>query len=256
MEEYDIEPFMPAVSPGAPVPAPKYVPFNYAKMTPGNYFSHTLGWGKHSKPNIDDFYRKGVRVTELPPEIRKVKMRGAGLEVFKPTAWNQKVVPEDLGSLDQNKYTALRLGRSEKPFGRGNVLPRQAHVEKELLNTPRRTPKADSPTVILKGDRAMFFRPGPDYKPAKGVAELPPNRPYSGYINPKRIVGHFPAGSTEMMTKPGMVTGKMPMIRGFGGGLVDMFMEGPALQEAKNNPLTGMGKDERARIEAAYEYGL
>jgi hypothetical protein len=254
-ESYEIEPWMPAISPGAPVPAPKYVPFDYSKMTPGNYFSHTLGWGGHSKPNIDDVYRKGVRVTELPQELRKVKMRGAGLEVFKPTAWNQSVVPEDLGSLDQNKYTAQRLGRMERPFGRGNI-PRRAHAETELLYTPRRTPKADKPTVILKGDREMFFKPGPDYKPAKGVAELPPNRPYSGHINPKRMVGHFPAGSNEMVTKPGMVTGRMPMVRGIGGGLIDMFMEGPEMQKAKSDPYYGMGKEERRNLEHAYQYGL
>ena len=48
----------------------------------------------------------------------------------------------------------------------------------------------------------------------------------------------------------------MPMVRGLGGGIIDMFMEGPEMQEAKSNPLAGMGDDERARIEAAYEYGL
>lgn len=56
--------------------------------------------------------------------------------------------------------------------------------------------------------------------------------------------------------KPGMFTGRVPSMQGLGGGLVDMFMEGPALQEAKNDPYTGMGEEERARIEAAYQYGL
>lgn len=54
--------------------------------------------------------------------------------------------------------------------------------------------------------------------------------------------------------KPGRFTGRVPNFHGFGAGLVDMFMEGPALQEAKTNPLVGMGN--RAEIEAAYEYGL
>ena len=257
MQEVEIEPWQPPViSPGAPLgPAPKYVPFNYGKMTPGNYFSHSLGWGGHSKPNIDDVYRKGVRVTELPQKLRKVKMRGAGLEVFKPTAWNQKVVPEDLGSFDQNKYTAQRLGRSERPFGRGNI-PRRAHAETELLNTFRRTLKADKPTVLLKGDKAMFFKPGPDYKPAKGVAELPPNRPYSGYISPKKILGHFPAGSTEMVTKPGMMTGKMPMFRGFGGGLIDMFMKSDEWNKAISDPHYGAPKKQKQRIEDAWTHGI
>lgn len=56
--------------------------------------------------------------------------------------------------------------------------------------------------------------------------------------------------------KPGMFTGRVPSMRGLGGGLVDMFMEGPELQKAKTDPLYGMGSDERAKIEAAYEYGL
>ncbi len=54
--------------------------------------------------------------------------------------------------------------------------------------------------------------------------------------------------------KPGRFTGRVPNFKGFGAGLVDMFMEGPALQEAKTNPLIGMGN--RAEIEAAYQYGL
>jgi len=56
--------------------------------------------------------------------------------------------------------------------------------------------------------------------------------------------------------KPGMFTGRVPSMRGLGGGLMDMFMEGPELQKAKTDPLYGMGTDERAKIEAAYEYGL
>lgn len=54
--------------------------------------------------------------------------------------------------------------------------------------------------------------------------------------------------------KPGRFTGRVPNFKGLGAGLVDMFMEGPALQEAKTNPLVGMGN--RAEIEAAYDYGL
>lgn len=56
--------------------------------------------------------------------------------------------------------------------------------------------------------------------------------------------------------KPGMFTGRVPSMQGLGGGMVDMFMEGPALQEAKSNPLAGIGEEERARLEAAYQYGL
>lgn len=33
-------------------------------------------------------------------------------------------------------------------------------------------------------------------------------------------------------------------------------MVGPEMQKAKEDPLAGMGKAERAKIEAAYQYGL
>ena len=61
---YDIEPWVPSPSPGAPIPAPQYVPFNYGKMTPGNYYSHSLGYsGRHWDPKtIDSIYKEGVRV--------------------------------------------------------------------------------------------------------------------------------------------------------------------------------------------------
>lgn len=66
------------------------------------------------------------------------------------------------------------------------------------------------------------------------------------------------AGGASMLIpgRPGMFTGRVPSMRAVGGNLLDMFMVGPEMQKAKEDPLYGMGKDERARIEAAYEYGL
>ena len=52
-EEYEIEPwFTPSLSPGAPVPAPKYVPFDYSKMTPGRYFAHTSNFSDGFADNL------------------------------------------------------------------------------------------------------------------------------------------------------------------------------------------------------------
>lgn len=253
-ESYEIEPFMPAISPGAPVPAPKYVPFDYSKMTPGNYYSHSLGYsGRRWDPKmVDNIYKQGVRVNQ-----------GRGT-TFRPSAWNQIVEPGDLGSYKQNKMTAQHLGHEGGARTGTGRSPRRATVESNLWSTKPRTTGAIAPTFILKGDKSMFLKPGPDFIPNKGGTTSDPapkgqmnlNRPYSGNINPKKILGHFPKGSTQMMTKPGMVTGRMPMLRGMGGGLIDMFMEGPEMQKAKSDPTYGMGEEERRNLEHAYQYGL
>jgi hypothetical protein len=219
-ESYELEPW--GVSPGAPVPAPKYVPFN-GKMTPGNYYSHSLGYsGRRWDPKtVDGIYKQGVRVNQ-----------GRG-STFRPTAWNQIVEPGDLGSHNQNKMTAQRLGHEKG--AREFRSPRRATIESSLWSTKPRTLGARAPTFILKGDKSMFLKPGPDFIPNKGGFTSDPapkgqmnlNRPYSGNINPKRIVGHFPAHSTQMVTKPGFVTGRMPTIRALGGGMVGMLNFGP-----------------------------
>jgi len=259
MEEYDIEPFMPAVSPGAPVPSPKYVPFDYGKMTPGNYYSHDLGFrgSKVAPGTLDNVYNSGLNV----------KIQGAKNKWFRPTAWNNSVSQSQLGGYGNNQKLMQRIGADSVAYkNAGRNARAAAHTKTTVLPQGTRSTSSKSPMVIYKGPKDMFYKPGPDFiksnvKPSTGgfsefSGNLRPKRIPSGSINPKRIVGHFPAGSTEMMTKPGMVTGKMPMFRGIGGGLIDMFMEGPELQKAKTDPLYGVGDDERAQIDAAYQYGL
>lgn len=242
---------MPAISPGAPVPAPKYVPFDYSKMTPGNYFSHSTGfadaynWGGSGQPPsvVDRIYKEGVRVS--PKKI--------GTKGFHPTAWNYKTIPEDFGTSAKNRSLAQKLGNPKgmaDPRLEKTVKPkRAARISGHRPGVARPT-GAPMDTFIMKGKPQMFSEPTSDFIPEKGGPR------YKGNINPKKILGHFPKGSTQMMTKPGMVTGRMPMLRGMGGGMIDMFMEGPELQKAKSDPTYGMGEEERRNLEHAYQYGL
>jgi len=297
MEDYDIEPFMPAVSPGAPVPAPKYVPFNYSKMTPGRYFAHTSNFSDGFADNlraepklVKDVYKNGIQVR-----------LHSNAKTIHPTAWNYKIDAADLGNAAKNKLLMDRMthpkglsnpdlrsrpisvdtGTGQKfivnstpPKGAVHSKPKYATHPDRFHKPPviPRKPGMAGTTFMMKGDPDMFHKAGPDYthradlpKPKKGSSSLSDvwndgskgsARTHTGHVGKGKVIGHVNPGSTQMMTKPGMMTGRMPMVRGLGGGIIDMFMEGPAMQEAKSNPLAGMGDDERAKIEAAYEYGL
>ena len=258
-QSYDIEPWMPAISPGAPVPAPKYVPFNYSKMTPGNYYSHDLGFrgSKVAPGTLDNVYNSGLNV----------KIQGVENKWFRPTAWNNEVSKTQLGDFNNNRKLMQRIGADSVAYeAAGRNARKAAHTKTTVLPQGARSTSSKSPTVIYKGSKDMFYKPGPDFiksnvKPSTGgfsemSGNLRPKRIPSGSINPKRVVGHFPAGSDKLMTKPGMVTGRMPMVRGVGGGLIDMFMEGPELQKAKSDPLFGLPEEKRRVIEHAYQYGI
>lgn len=232
MEKYDIEPFMPAVSPGAPVPAPKYVPFNYSNMTPGNYFTHSIGasdsvfrqfGGSNSAPSdaLENIYKNGVKVSQVSPDSS-----------LRATAWNYKLGPEDLRNPQMKKQTLAMMGHPEglaneqyksdpmagkdKIKGSTFIKPRRAAWSEGYKPgpLPRTTASSQLDTVVMRGEPSMFHKKGPNHIPK---TEL------TGNINPKTIIGHFPKGSDQMVTKPGMMTGRMPMIRGFGGAGVDMF---------------------------------
>ena len=238
-DSYEIEPWMPAISPGAPVPAPKYVPFNYSKMTPGNYFSHSIGANNTifngSLKNtpvqgdiVSDIYKKGLKVNTI----------GKGIL---PTAWNYKVTDK---LLKNPELTMQKMGNVEglsqtKPgshriLGSGSIKPRRAAMGGGY--NPPTTPRkmggynAHLDTVVMKGEPSMLNKPGPNFK----QTQFTPNPDWGpefqegkGRIKPKTVIGHFPKGSNQMMTRPGNVTGRMPMIRGFGGSMIDMFNFGP-----------------------------
>jgi hypothetical protein len=56
-------------------------------------------------------------------------------------------------------------------------------------------------------------------------------------------------------SQPGFITGRVPTFRAFGGGLIDMFMEGPEMQKAKTDPYYGLPKKQKQRIENAWIHG-
>lgn len=256
MEEYDIEPFMPAVSPGAPVPAPKYVPFtNYKGLTPGNYFSHTV------HPDISLAFNKGDYSVQKTPQSVVDDIYNKGLKVrlgnskfdttpkFRPAAWNWNVKGSDLGNAKANEYLVQRmgnaLGRGDATSGGMSDLTKNDYVKAKYANrasghTPPqkvRAPGTGGPTFIYKGPPEMLESPTEHYKANPGPApEIEKGRgkfrretgknPYAGKETgriTKKPIGYFPAGSDKFMTKPGMMTGRMPMLRGIGGAGVDMF---------------------------------
>jgi hypothetical protein len=110
-----------------------------------------------------------------------------------------------------------------------------------------RKPGMSGTTFILKGSPNMFHEIGPDYKHRP---DLPKPRPgskalsdiwdggkgsskqHTGHVGKGKVIGHVNPGSTQLMTKPGFVTGKMPAIRGLGGGMLGFFNFGP-LESAK-----------------------
>ena len=279
---------MPAISPGAPVPAPEYIPFDYSKMTPGRYFAHTSGFS-------DGFEARGL--APEPKLVNNVYKTGvqarlhANAKTLHPTAWNYKIDAADLGNAAKNKLLMDRMthpkGLSnselrsqmqmqdtgtgqkylvEKPAPKGAVYskPKWATRADRFHKPPLipRKPGMSGTTFMLKGDPDMFHKAGPDYthrpdlpEPKKGSTSLSDvwndgskgsARTHTGNVGKGKVIGHVNPGSTQMMTKPGMVTGKMPMFRAMGGGIIDMFMEGPEMQKAKSDPNYGNPKAQHA----------
>lgn len=283
------------VSPGAPIPVPEYVPFtDFRSLKPGNYFSHTVHPHiaqafnkadysvKHPpKGVVEDIYNKGLKV-------RLGNSKFDDTPRFRPAAWNYKVTQADLGnSTGSREHLLRRMGNSlglganapAEPTGAGMNLKRKADYVKPryAANTPGynppksvRAPGTGGPTFIYKGPPEMFDTPTEHYKPNEGPArEIPKGRgkifretgknPYAGTDTgriTKKPIGHFPAGSDQFMTKPGMVTGRMPMVRGIGGGLIDMFMKGPEWQRAVSEPHYGIPEEKRRLYELHYQYGI
>jgi hypothetical protein len=60
----------------------------------------------------------------------------------------------------------------------------------------------------------------------------------------------------KRLSRLGVKPGRIPTVRGMGGGLIDMFIEGPELQQAKSDPTYGMGEEERRNLEQAYQDGI
>jgi hypothetical protein len=264
-EYYDIEPFLPAVSPANKLPQqyPKYLPYDYSKMTPGNYFVHDTGYEHTSKtPSdgvVDNIYKKGLAGRHHPG-----MSSSGGVEYIEPTAWNNEVSKDQLGNYKKNKALMQRIGAHGSAYEKAGRSPFVGTSEgvKTLPEGSRTTSLSKNPVVVLKGEPNMMHEMGPDFKkltPSQKALEPHVNgtKP-AGYIDKNKIVGFFPKGSDELMVKRpvGMFTGKVPTFGSIGANLVDMFMMSPDYQRAKEDPTFGMGEAERKRLDAAYEYGL
>lgn len=239
---YDIEPFMPAVSPPNKLPnaVPEYMPYNYSKMTPGNYFIHDTAYertqGLQPSSAVDEIYKKGLAPTpkDAVSDIYKkglaVRAQGHPGGFLEPTAWNNKISKDQLGGYNQNRALMQRMGSHGSTYEGVGRSPFYAttHGTDTLPKSSRLKTSSKTPVVVLKGDENLLTKEGPDLRkltPAQAAREPGYwNKPY-GYIDPKKIEGVFPQGSNELMVKRpvGMFTGRLPTFRGMGSGLVDIF---------------------------------
>ena len=204
-ESYDIEPWMPGISPAAPVPAPDWVPAKVNNFGPGTYFSHSFN---HTRHPADSYFKNGLRVKATPEGH------------FRATAYGHEVTPKHLKEFGP-KETFQRVSN-----------PHAAFSKKTLgLPEPGRSPGKSTLILQAPGDPKLVREVGPNYRPNPGADPSNPNdrsgkkigghKGNTGTIDPKTIKGVYHGGSNQMMTKPGFFTGKMP--RGFGAGAVDMF---------------------------------
>ena len=238
-ESYKLEPWLPSISPGAPVPAPEFVPWR-GTLKPGTYYSHSAGMFDGRTPDIRNFYKEGLRV--------KAEPGGA----FRPTAQTYRITPE---MLKKAKHAELLKRVANWQGTRSGQLTR-SHQGAPFVKNPPSTkignvnfppPRAASlknvqapQQIIGRLPKGQFNPANPSYaqKPgavietsAKGHFGHKPGS-HTGNISPKTIEAHFPKGSNTPLTKPGLVTGKMPAIRGLGGGMLGFFNFGP-LESAK-----------------------
>lgn len=309
MTEYDIEPFMPGISPiGKGTPAMKelsvarpYIPegtgYNMLRPKPGysNLRKNLQGLGRYSHsyrvnhPNGFINPHTAVTTKRNPRSLMAVQGNIKSLKRapemvmddfhstmnsnraprgFYSWGYDAMLYPEEGGSRTKRHEIAHALQnrrKNPKGFNKGfieRIKDPMEHVKMAFdgmepankLNFQNRPPdfiaETDARIVETKSIREGLKKYARDidatYKDGTKAYDQ----------KGKSLTKALGRASELIPNKPGNFTGRVPTFRGMGAGLVDMFTEGPALQEAKSNPLAGMGKDERARIEAAYEYGL
>ena len=270
---------MPSISPGAPAPAPDWVPYDYSKMKLGNYYTHDLGYrGKLERPGaLSDRYKSG-------PRVQLQNVRGGGVR-FRPTAWETTIKPGDLGSYANNQKLMQRLGASghhwDETPGRNARRAWRGTSNIPAQPRPALPPKLGTygtgSTVIMKGPPGMFHKPGgnPEFipntgrpgpekmmyhpTPKGGAPSMALQKKFSGgthggNINSRNIIGHFPAGSNQMVTKPGFFTGKMPA-RPLGGAMAGMLYApwaGMGPVPVETHDLFGRPMDQGAGFEPEY----
>ena len=304
MNEYDIEPLMPGISPiGKGTPATKeisvarpYIPdgtgYNLFRAKPGysklRKSLRGLGRYTHNSSVFNNGYT-GVTTKHNPRSLMAVQDNIKSLKRAPEMAMdsfhaymNTKTAPRGLydWSLDamiypekggyftkRHELTHALQNRRKNPkgFNKGFIEPIKDPMERvkmafdgmepaNKLNFKNRPSdlfaETEARIVENKGIRKGLkkYAKDVDAKYSDG------SRAYSK--KGSSIAKGLGKVAEAIPNKPGMFTGRVPTFQGMGAGLVDMFTEGPALQEAKSNPLAGMGDEERARIESAYKYGL
>lgn len=258
-ESYDIEPW--GISPGAPVPAPEYLPYYAPSKDPRTLKQRFLG----SKPTLNQgwipaskYLPEGSKSVDVYRGLRPQKnphfrhFKGGGPWLNTNYLNKAKIIPGDWVSnnIEGAQYYARGHSKTGRPQGRllkKNVPVKDLYVPSDI-NTGGDKPHFNSDPA----GKMRYLPRGTSIDPNAGSLE--------GRLGQTGKQAHtdlllkeakYPKGAQNPMTKPGMITGRMPMFRGIGGGLMGMFMEGPELQEAKTDPNYGNPKAQHA-----WKYGI
>lgn len=244
-DSYEIEPWIPAVSPGASGygPAPKYVPYYAKSQDPrtmgqrifGKRPTVSQGWSPAS-----DFLPKSTKKMDMFRGIKPMRnplFKGNGPWLDTGYLSKAKITPGDW--ITQDRALAKAYARGHSPTNRpaGPVLNKRIPIKdlfvpnEKLLNPGHGTRKPMfGPNPM---DKVRYMPRGTQIDPNTGSRDgklgLTGKEKHLNDLKKAK----WSAGARKPMTIPGNVTGQMPRVRGIGGGLVNMFMEGPEMQRAK-----------------------
>ena len=272
---YEIEPFMPGISPiGKGTPAMKE--FSVARP----YIPDGTGYNMiRPKPGASGLRKNLEGLGRISYDY---KLTDAGLEriyeVKKPPSnfLTKQKTPEAHRNAVQNFDANIRKNKSLRAYYHptydtivvGNDPHKASTARHEVAHAlqHRRRNIARPSTYTVTG-KELDARIVEHKGIRKGMKDWAKDSPYYTEYYKKRdlpgegklreVAAKGMGKAAELVpNKPGNFTGRVPTFRGMGSGLVDMFMVGPEMQKAKEDPMYGMGTDERARIEAAYNYGI
>lgn len=273
LEEYDIEPFMPGISPiGKATPAMKefsvarpYIPdgtgYNMLRPRPGQSgLRRSLeGMGRVSyvdKPDGGRYYT----IEKAPDNYLK--------DIKSPDDYTNKVKEFDNKLLKKKSYgwyspktdTIVAKDDFFKPRVTRHEIAHALQKRRKIETIPRPTThtvtgeELEARIVENKGIRKgmkHWAKSAPYYTKSFKDIDLP------GEGKAREVVARGMGKVAEAIpNKPGNFTGRVPTFRAVGGNLIDMFMMSPDYQRAKEDPTFGRGEEERARLQSAYEYGL
>lgn len=271
---YEIEPFMPGISPiGKGTPAMKefsvarpYIPdgtgYNLIRPKPGasGLRKNLEGLGRISYDyTLTDSGLERIYEVKKPPSNFLTKQKT-------PEAHRNAVQNFDANIRKHKSYASYLPTYDTIVVGNDPHNARTTRHEVAHALQDRRRNIARPSTYTVTGEE-LDARIVEHKGIRKGMKDWAKDAPkYSEYYKKQDLPGEgklrdvaakgIGKAAELVPNKPGRFTGRVPNFKGMGAGLVDMFMEGPELQKAKTDPLYGMGDDERARIEAAYEYGI